>query len=141
FYETDQARGFVRGAKWGLQPTGGPLSMTRSFPWGVENPIWGADFHTKLRQRFGRSALWGIIAEDLPEASNRVVLDPVKTDAYGIPAAKIIYRLSENSRRLVAYHHERARESLEAAGAYDAVVAPSIRAPGRLLQGTAMLRE
>ena len=24
FYETDTSRGFVRGAKWGLQPTGGP---------------------------------------------------------------------------------------------------------------------
>ena len=24
FYETDSSRGFVRGAKWGLQPTGGP---------------------------------------------------------------------------------------------------------------------
>jgi choline dehydrogenase-like flavoprotein len=35
FYETDTARGFVRGAKWGLQPTGGPVSMTRSYPWGT----------------------------------------------------------------------------------------------------------
>ena len=25
FYETDESRGFLRGAKWGLQPTGGPL--------------------------------------------------------------------------------------------------------------------
>ena len=30
FYETDPARNFVRGAKWGLQPTGGTLSMTRA---------------------------------------------------------------------------------------------------------------
>src|SRR5436309_3006994 len=27
FYETDASRGFMRGAKWGLQPTGGPISM------------------------------------------------------------------------------------------------------------------
>src|SRR5207248_6535417 len=40
FYETDMSRGFARGAKWGLQPTGGPLSMTRAYPWG-DNPIWG----------------------------------------------------------------------------------------------------
>src|SRR5205814_10424612 len=40
FYETDISRGFARGAKWGLQPTGGPLSMTRGYPWG-DNPIWG----------------------------------------------------------------------------------------------------
>lgn len=32
FYESDPTRGFVRGAKWGLQPTGGPLGLTRSYP-------------------------------------------------------------------------------------------------------------
>jgi choline dehydrogenase-like flavoprotein len=141
FYETDLSRGFARGAKWGLQPTGGPLSMTRSFPWGVENPIWGAAFHTRLKQRLGRSAMWGIIAEDLPEESNQVVLDPERTDAYGLPAAKIVYRLSDNSRRLVAFHQARARESLAAAGAHETVVAPFIRATGWHLLGTAMMGE
>jgi choline dehydrogenase-like flavoprotein len=139
FYETDAARGFLRGAKWGLQPTGGPLSMTRSFPWGVENPIWGPDFPRKLRQRLGRSAMWGIIAEDLPDEANRVVLDPTRTDAFGIPAAKILYRLSDNSQQLVAFHQARARESLQAAGAYETVVAPFIRATGWHLLGTAMM--
>src|SRR6202021_338866 len=28
FYETDEKRGFVRGAKWGAMPTGGPLGAT-----------------------------------------------------------------------------------------------------------------
>ncbi len=139
FYETDAARGFLRGAKWGLQPTGGPLSMTRSFPWGVENPIWGTDFPRKLRQRLGRSAMWGIIAEDLPDEANRVVLDPSRTDAFGSPAAKILYRLSDNSQKLVAFHQARARESLQAAGAYETVVAPFIRATGWHLLGTAMM--
>jgi choline dehydrogenase-like flavoprotein len=139
FYETDASRGFLRGAKWGLQPTGGPLSMTRSFPWGAENPIWGPDFPRKLRQRLGRSAMWGIIAEDLPDETNRVVLDPMRTDAFGIPAAKILYRLSDNSQQLVAFHQARARESLQAAGAYETVVAPFIRATGWHLLGTAMM--
>jgi len=139
FYETDPSRGFVRGAKWGLQPTGGPLSMTHSYPWGEENAIWGPGFHQQLRKRLGRSAMWGIIAEDLPEESNRVVLDPVKTDDSGIPAARIQYRMSENSRRLMAFHQERAKESLEAAGAYETVIAPFIRATGWHLLGTAMM--
>ena len=58
--------------------------------------------------------MWGIIAEDLPEESNRVTLDPRRSDAFGIPAARLRYRLSENSRRLVAFHQARARESLAA---------------------------
>jgi choline dehydrogenase-like flavoprotein len=135
FYETDSSRGFVRGAKWGLQPTGGPLSMTRGYPWG-DNPIWGPGFQTRLRRRLGHSAMWGIIAEDLPEAANRVVLDPVLKDADGIPAPKLIYRMSENSRRLLEFHLQRAKESLEVAGAHETVIAPLIRETGWHLLGT-----
>jgi choline dehydrogenase-like flavoprotein len=135
FYETDTARGFVRGAKWGLQPTGGPLSMTRSYPWG-DNPIWGPNFHRKLRQRLGHSAMWGIICEDLPDEENRIVLHPALNDSDGVPAPKILYRMSENSRRLLQFHLARARESLAAAGAYETVVAPLIRETGWHLLGT-----
>jgi choline dehydrogenase-like flavoprotein len=136
FYETDASRGFVRGAKWGLQPTGGPLSMTRAYPWGESNTIWGADFHRQLRKRLGHSAMWGIIAEDLPEEQNRVVLDPVLKDAHGIPAPKLIYRMSENSKRLLQFHLSRAKESLEAAGASEVVIAPLIRETGWHILGT-----
>jgi choline dehydrogenase-like flavoprotein len=138
FYETDTSRGFVRGAKWGLQPTGGPLSMTRGYPWG-DNPIWGPAFHKSLRQRLGHSAMWGIICEDLPEEENRVVLDPELKDADGIPAPKLIYRMSENSRHLLQYHLQRAKESLEAAGAHQTVIAPLIRETGWHLLGTAKM--
>ena len=138
FYETDTARGFVRGAKWGLQPTGGPVSMTRSYPWG-DNPIWGPGFHQGIRKRLGRSAMWGIIAEDLPDEANRVVLDPDLKDGDGIPAPKIIYRMSENSYRLLRFHQDRARESLQAAGAYETTVAPLIRETGWHLLGTAKM--
>jgi choline dehydrogenase-like flavoprotein len=136
FYETDASRGFVRGAKWGLQPTGGPVSMTRAYPWGEENAIWGEGFHAGIRKRLGHSAMWGIIAEDLPDEENRVVLDPDLKDSDGIPAPKIIYRMSQNSFRLLDFHLKRAKESLEAAGAYETVIAPLIRETGWHLLGT-----
>jgi len=135
FYETDPSRGFARGAKWGLQPTGGPLSMTRGYPWG-DNLIWGPNFHRDLCKRLGHSAMWGIIAEDLPEKENRVVLDPTLKDADGIPAPKLFYRMSENSKRLLEFHLQRAKESLEAAGAYQVVIAPLIRETGWHILGT-----
>ena len=138
FYETNRSRGFARGAKWGLQPTGGPLAMTRNYPWG-DHPIWGPDFHKELRKRLSHSAMWGIICEDLPEEENRVVLDPVLQDSDGIPSPKIIYRMSENSRRLLQFHLARARESLETAGAYQTVAAPLIRETGWHLLGTAKM--
>lgn len=139
FYETDDSRDFVRGAKWGLQPTGGPTKMTTSYPWGAENEIWGAGFHDQLRKRLGHSAMWGIIAEDLPEEHNLVSLDRVGTDEFGIPGAKITYRMSENSHRLMAFQEARAQESLIAAGAYETTVAPFIRATGWHLLGTARM--
>ena len=46
---------------------------------------------------------WSSICEDLPEESNRVTLDPDLTDADGIPAPKITYRLSENSSKMLAH--------------------------------------
>jgi choline dehydrogenase-like flavoprotein len=67
------------------------------------------------------------------------VLDPVKKDGSGLPAARIQYRMSENSRRMMAFHQERAKESLMAAGAYETVVAPFIRFTGWHLLGTAMM--
>jgi choline dehydrogenase-like flavoprotein len=139
FYETDADRGFVRGAKWGLQPTGGPTKMTTAYPWGAENSIWGPGFHDNVRKRLGHSAMWGIIAEDLPEEHNRVVLDPVNTDRQGVPAAKIVYRMNQNSYDLMHFHEARAKESLEAAGAYETVIAPFIRATGWHLLGTCMM--
>jgi choline dehydrogenase-like flavoprotein len=135
FYETDESRGFVRGAKWGLQPTGGPVSMTRPYPWG-DNFLWGDGFHSGIRKRLGHSAMWGIIAEDLPDPENRVLLDPTLKDADGIPAPKLVYRMSENSRRLLDFHLARAKESLEAAGACETLIAPQIRETGWHLLGT-----
>jgi choline dehydrogenase-like flavoprotein len=109
--------------------------MTRAYPWG-DNPIWGPHFHRDLRRRLGHSAMWGIIAEDLPEEQNQVVLDPSITDADGIPAPKLIYHMSENSRRLLAFHLQRAKESFEAAGATQVVIAPLIRETGWHILGT-----
>jgi choline dehydrogenase-like flavoprotein len=109
--------------------------MTRGYPWG-DNPIWGLNFHRELRRRLGHSAMWGIIAEDLPEQENRVVLDPVLKDADGIPAPKLCYRMSENSKRLLEFHLARAKESLTAAGAYQVVIAPLIRETGWHILGT-----
>jgi choline dehydrogenase-like flavoprotein len=138
FYETDPSRDFVRGAKWGLVPTGGPLSITQPYPWGSD-PIWGEQFHDRVAERLGRSVGWGIIAEDLPSEENRIVLDPDSADEAGIPGVKVLYRTSDNSRKLLAFNIERAKESLLAAGARDVVVAPQLRESGWHLLGTAKM--
>lgn len=119
FADSDPKRGFVRGATWSLASSGGPLGAA----FGSDGRgCWGDEHHAYMRSRFGRSASWILITEDLPEWENRVELSPTLTDDAGIPAPRIFYRLSENSRRLTAWHLERARESLEAAGAWQTEV-------------------
>ena len=39
FYETDEKRGFVRGARWGLAPTGGPINT--ALPSRAGEQAWG----------------------------------------------------------------------------------------------------
>ncbi|MET0520819.1 MAG: GMC family oxidoreductase [Jiangellaceae bacterium] len=139
FYETDESRGFLRGAKWNLMPTGGPISMMRPFPWGGGNELWGNGLHQTVGERLGRSATWGIIAEDLPDESNQVLLADDLFDEYGTPAPKLVYKTDENSRRMLEFHTARARESLEASGATKTVTAPQIRETGWHMLGTAKM--
>jgi choline dehydrogenase-like flavoprotein len=92
-----------------------------------------------VKANLGRSFEWGIIAEDLPDESNRVVLDPSLTDADGIPAPKLIYRSSENTSRLIDFHVDRAREAHEAAGAISTSETRLMRDCGWHLLGTARM--
>lgn len=115
FSHSDAARGFVRSATWSLCSASGPLGAA----FGSDGRgHWGEDHHARMRERFGRSASWILITEDLPDADNRVELSPTLADDAGLPAPQITYRQSDNSRRLIAWHLDRARESLEAAGAW-----------------------
>lgn len=115
YADSDAARGFVRGATWSVASAGGPLGAA----FGSDGQgVWGEGHHAHFRERFGRSASWILITEDLPEPENRVELSPTLCDSDGLPAPRIAYRLSENSRRLMAWHEARAKESLEAAGAF-----------------------
>jgi len=138
FYETVKSRGFVRGAKWNVTPTGGPQSMTAAFPWGGK-PIWGDRFHETVKDRLGHSLAWGIVAEDLPEEHNRVELDHGSLDRAGVPGVKMIYRTAQNTKDLLAFNVDRAAESLREAGAKETIVAPMIRETGWHILGTATM--
>jgi choline dehydrogenase-like flavoprotein len=138
FYETDLSRGFRRGAKWALAASRAPLGAVQDYPWGAAD-FWGEPFHETVRERMERSALWGIFSEDLPDEDNRVLLSPDVRDERGLPAPKLVYRVSDESKRLLRWHEARATESLEAAGATQVYVAPPNRNTGWHLLGTARM--
>jgi choline dehydrogenase-like flavoprotein len=137
FYETDAARGFVRGAKWSLGGIAGPVGIALTVPPG--GPGFAAGHHDRMRERLGRMMSWGIFTEDLPEPENRVTLDTALTDSDGLPAPRVRYRIGENTRRMLAFHADRAEESLRAAGATSLHREVPVRASGWHLLGTARM--
>jgi choline dehydrogenase-like flavoprotein len=137
FYETDEKRGFVRGARWGLAPTGGPINT--ALPSRAGEQIWGPDHHEHVKTHLGHGANWGLFAEDLPDEANHITLSSTVADADGVPAPEVHYTMADNARRMLDFHIERAKESMEAAGAYKIDVDRLMRYSGWHLLGTARM--
>jgi choline dehydrogenase-like flavoprotein len=97
---------------------------------------WGPDHHRAYGELFDRTAGMVAICEDLPDPENRVTLDPALTDADGIPAPKITYRLSDNSKAMLAHAMARGKEVLEASGARATVAEAPLPFAGWHLMGT-----
>jgi choline dehydrogenase-like flavoprotein len=138
FYETDATRGFVRGYSFETLRGMGPVS-TALFGLSSGRVGWGPDHHRAYAELFDRTAGMVAICEDLPDPENRVTLDPELSDAHGIPAPKIHYRLSENSQRMLTHSVERAKQVLEAAGARETWSSAPLRVAGWHLMGTARM--
>jgi choline dehydrogenase-like flavoprotein len=139
FYETDTSRGFVRGAKWNLMPTGGPLRALEARREGEYGGPWGPGALSWVKDTLGRSSQWGINSEDLPDEANCVTLDETMVDSDGIPSPRISYRISDNTRRLLRFNMDRATEAHQAAGAVRTLETPLwTDQPGHLM-GTARM--
>jgi choline dehydrogenase-like flavoprotein len=138
FYETDRNRGFVRGYTFQFNRGQAPVMAGVT---GMANGLvpWGADHHRAFRAHFGNSASMMGICEDLPEEHNTVTLDPVLTDGHGIPAPRISYTLSENSRRMLDHAMARGTEAMRAAGAHEVVTEAPLAMAGWHLLGTARM--
>ncbi len=139
FYETDKSRGFVRGAKLHSCPTGG-LIMNGIDPHRILpfDELWGANFHNVV-DRSRSAIIWAANIEDLPEESNRVVLDPHLCDADGIPSPKVQYRYSENTLKIRDFTMERMVEAHRAAGAAAIIEIPELQGEPGHLMGTARM--
>ena len=108
-----------------------PAHRRRSGAWPRACVPWGETHHEAYAALYDHTAALVAITEDLPEETNTVTLDPDLTDGNGIPAPKITYKLSDNSRKMLAHAVERAKEALTAAGA-TRTVADAADAGGRL---------
>lgn len=130
FYDSVPERGFVRGSKLQL------IASARSLPVAV-GEVPGANLAG--RDLSDRVAGFTVCGEDLPEPENRVTLSDRLTDRAGRPAARMIYRLSDNSRRLLDFGLARAEEALREAGASEIHHVPLRTHTGFHLMGTARM--
>jgi choline dehydrogenase-like flavoprotein len=137
FVETDRSRGFERGAKWSAQPVTGPMELLDRYS---ERPLGertGAAGMELVERALGRSFEWGASIEDLPDPDNRVVLSEEVFDSSGLPAPKLIYKISEDSQRNLKFNVERMTEAHLASGAIDTKVVDWLPAVGWHMLGTA----
>lgn len=137
FYGTQPGANFLRGYKLQALRSHGP-AVTATGGFGLAIP-WGPDHHRRFDELFGRTVSMTVTAEDLPDPDNRVQLDPDVVDGSGIPAPSLHYRVSENSRRILADGIERASEVMHTAGAREILVSPLLENGGFHLMGTARM--
>jgi choline dehydrogenase-like flavoprotein len=138
FYETDPSRDFVRGYTLQFARGTGPVNEAITSMIAGRLP-WGRDHHRVYRTLLYRRLTIGVACEDLPEEHNRVTLDPLRKDSHGIPAPRIDYAISENTRRMMEHGIARASEILVTAGAKNITCSRTLlNSPGHLL-GTARM--
>jgi choline dehydrogenase-like flavoprotein len=133
FYETRSDRDFKRGYTFQMGRGQGPA------PTAIGNVTWGENHHNEFAELFGNSLGLGVIGDDLPEEVNRVELDVTLTDRYGIPSPKIVYRVGENSKKLLAHGVKSARTVLKEAGAHKIISSELNPNTGWHLMGTARM--
>ncbi|WP_172653035.1 GMC family oxidoreductase [Rhodococcus opacus] len=137
FAETDLSRGFGRGAKWSCHPLTSPMEVMHRYADLPLKQRTGAAGMALVERTLGRAFEWGASIEDLPDESNYVTLSPDLADSSGLPAPKLVYKMSDDSRRNLAWNIERMREAHEASGAIETKVTEWLPAVGWHMLGTA----
>lgn len=96
---------------------------------------WGPDHRRLMRQSPMRDHFLGLLmqGEDLPQAANRVDLDPSIRDIRGIPVARTTYRPHRHEVVASQYHGARLASIIKEAGVREPIVATSPTTTGELM--------
>jgi choline dehydrogenase-like flavoprotein len=137
FYETDRARGFVRGFQMQCVRSDGPVGAACGGY--LPRVPWGRGHHAAFGEIFARTASLTVTTEDLPEEHNRVTLSPTLKDPFGLPAPKIHYRVGANTQAMLDFGLKRATEAFQAAGAKRTIAQGLVEYAGFHLLGTARM--
>ena len=137
FYESESGRGFYRGYLIQFLRSFGPV-LTALSGYGV--PVsWGKGHHRRLLEVFNHTASAGIMCEDIADPDNRITLDSSLTDSNGIPAPRMAYAVSDNSKQMIVHAITKSTEIMEAAGAKEVHAIELVEQAGWHLMGTARM--
>jgi choline dehydrogenase-like flavoprotein len=107
----DPKRGFVGGYEMET------LSLGLPFMAAFLNPgSWGREFTTALDAYDSMAGMW-LVGEDMPQASNRITLDPSAKDQWSLPVAHVHFDDHENDIAMRRHAHAAGQALYAAAGA------------------------
>jgi choline dehydrogenase-like flavoprotein len=106
-------RDYLRG--FGMQFWGCGAGAGASF--AKDMPGFGLDFKKAVKRRYPALVALHPYGEVLPRPENRVTVEGTPLDAYGVPIARIEYKIGDNERRMAAEMYDTAESILRAAKA------------------------
>jgi len=118
----------------------GPLEAAR-YALSRRRLKFGPSLYSDFYSFYKRQLAISIICEDLPESENRVCLDESSTDIHGSAGVKITYKMSENTKAMMAHGMKNARTLLKAAGATKTFAYGPVRNTGWHTMGTCRMGE
>ncbi len=104
----------------GLYGGGGIVVGSNQIPGGYSwpgEPRWGGEWKKRAKEYFSNRVVAFAITTQLSVATNRVDLDPMEKDTWGLPAPRLTFTPHALDLKLGEWFGARARELLEAAGA------------------------
>jgi choline dehydrogenase-like flavoprotein len=116
FYDSDPKRGFYGGGGIDGRYWGTPLGFL-AFGLPPDAPLWGSEFKRLLNQNYSRTMNADVHATSLPVETNRIELDPVLEDDWGLPALRVTYKDHPDDIAIMQFLVDKAIEIMDAAGA------------------------
>jgi choline dehydrogenase-like flavoprotein len=112
-------------------PIGEGMSYTTVLSLTSPEKPFGREFKQLMRSSILRDRLAAIemIAEDLPQPSNAVDLDPKVRDAFGLPVARVTYSPHQHEITAQRFYMPLLISVLKAAGAHVAAAVPRVSTP------------
>jgi choline dehydrogenase-like flavoprotein len=114
----DTKRGFVGGYELETLSLGLPFIVAFLDP-----GAWGRGFTSAIDSYENMAGMW-IVGEDMPQETNRVTLDPVAKDKFGMPVASVHFDDHANDVAMRGHAWSRGKAIYEAAGATDVFPTP-----------------